>query len=179
MTEVRRLGPDDVALVAAIDRSEQVEVEYAVVDGQLTQRAITMVDVPRWDPVGTGDFTVAHQVEFCATAIAGGGTLLGAFDEAEMLGLAIVNPSFEPPMAWLAFLHVSRAHRRSGVASALWHDAAEVAAAAGATTMYVSATPTGSAIGFYLSRGCQLADPVHPDLFALEPDDIHLVCPLP
>jgi hypothetical protein len=44
--------------------------------------------------------------------------------------------------------------------------------------MYVSATPTGSAVGFYLSRGCHLADPPHPALLASEPDDIHLVCPL-
>jgi len=44
--------------------------------------------------------------------------------------------------------------------------------------MYVSATPTGSAVGFYLSRGCELADPPHAELFALEPEDIHLVCEL-
>jgi len=31
------------------------------------------------------------------------------------------------------------------------------------------------AVGFYLSRGCRLADPVHPVLFGHEPDDIHLV----
>lgn len=35
-----------------------------------------------------------------------------------------------------------------------------------------------SAVGFYLGRGCRLADPVHPALFAMEPDDIHLACPL-
>jgi hypothetical protein len=29
--------------------------------------------------------------------------------------------------------------------------------------------------GFYLSRGCRLADPVHPVLFQHEPDDIRLV----
>jgi hypothetical protein len=33
-------------------------------------------------------------------------------------------------------------------------------------------------VGFYLRQGCRLADPVHPDLWAKEPDDIHLVCPL-
>jgi hypothetical protein len=42
----------------------------------------------------------------------------------------------------------------------------------------VSATSTGSAVGFYLSRGCRLADPVHPKLFELEPVDIHLVLDL-
>ncbi len=49
-------------------------------------------------------------------------------------------------------------------------------ARAGATSLYVSATPTASAIGFYLGQGCGLADPVHPALYAAEPDDIHLVC---
>jgi len=50
--------------------------------------------------------------------------------------------------------------------------------AAGAESMYVSAVPTGSAVEFYLSRGCELANPVHPALYAEEPDDIHLVCSL-
>ena len=52
------------------------------------------------------------------------------------------------------------------------------ACAAGARSLYVSATPTGSAVGFSLGRGCRLADPVHPELFTDEPEDIHLVCPL-
>jgi hypothetical protein len=30
-------------------------------------------------------------------------------------------------------------------------------------------------VGFYLRQGCRLADPVHPALYADEPDDIHLV----
>jgi len=43
--------------------------------------------------------------------------------------------------------------------------------------MYVSATPTGSAVQFYLKQGCQLAGPdeIVPELFELEPDDVHLV----
>jgi hypothetical protein len=44
--------------------------------------------------------------------------------------------------------------------------------------MYVSAVPSGSAVGFYLSRGCELAEEPHRDLFAHEPEDIHLVCPI-
>ena len=49
---------------------------------------------------------------------------------------------------------------------------------AGAATVSVSALPSGSAVGFSLPRGCRLADPPHPELFAPEPDDIHLVCDL-
>ena len=90
------------------------------------------------------------------------------------------NPAggHEPGLAWLATLHVSRAHRRRGVASALWGAGVALAHEAGAGSLYVSATLTGSAVGFYLGRGCRLADPVHPELFAHEPEDIHLVCPL-
>jgi predicted N-acetyltransferase YhbS len=94
------------------------------------------------------------------------------------MGLAVIIPAFEPPLAQLSWLHVSRPHRRRGAASALWQRAVELSRAAGATAMYVSATPTSSAVGFYLQQGCRLADPPHPDLFALEPDDIHLVLDL-
>ena len=51
----------------------------------------------------------------------------------------------------------------------------DIAVANGAESIYVSATPTESAVGFYLRQGCRLAHPVHPDLFAAEPEDIHLV----
>jgi GNAT superfamily N-acetyltransferase len=89
-----------------------------------------------------------------------------------------VEPAFEPELAWLAWLHVSRPYRRRGVARALWKAAADTARRGGARSMYVSATPTGSAVGFYVSEGCRLAEPPHPDLLAEEPEDIHLVCPL-
>jgi ribosomal protein S18 acetylase RimI-like enzyme len=176
---VRRLGLDDVALVASIDRSERVEVEYRVEDGRLVEVPVSIVDIPPWDPEGTGGHSVAGHVAFCASAIVSGAVLFGAFDEAgELMGLATVHPAFEAGLAWLATLHVSRPHRRRGAASALWDAGIALAREAGATSMYVSATPTGSAVGFYLGRGCTLADPAHPALFADEPEDIHLVCRL-
>ncbi|MGI9644846.1 MAG: GNAT family N-acetyltransferase, partial [Ilumatobacteraceae bacterium] len=34
-------------------------------------------------------------------------------------------------------------------------------------------------VGFYLARGCRLAgDDTDPELLELEPEDIHLICPL-
>jgi len=139
---------------------------------------VSYAEVPPWDPVGTGPFSVAAHIAFCEPLVARGADLLGAFHGDEFMGLAVVDGRFEPDRAWLAFLHVSRPHRRRGAASALWSAAVDIALGAGARSMYVSATPTGSAVGFYLSRGCTLADPVHPDLYAMEPDDIHLVCEL-
>ena len=176
---VDRLVADDVALIAEIDRSEHVDVQYAVRDGQLVEVPVFMEDIPTWPDDG-GEHSITRMLEFCTPIVEGGATLLGAFtDDDELAGLAIVDPTFEPALAWLALLHVSRPHRRTGAATALWAEAARLASDAGAGSMYVSATPTGSAVGFYLSQGCRLAKPVHPALFANEPDDIHLVCPVP
>lgn len=176
---VRRLEPNDVALVASIDRSEHVEVQYRVEDGHLVEAPVLMADLPTWDPDGSGEYSVASHMAFYASVVADGAALFGAFDDdGELMGLASVHPTFEPGLAWLATLHVSRAHRRRGAASALWDASVALALEAGARSLYVSATPTGSAVGFYLSRGCRLADPVHPELFGHEPKDVHLVCPL-
>jgi GNAT superfamily N-acetyltransferase len=175
LMEVRRLPADDVALLATIDRTEHVDVEYRVVDGRMQQIPATIPDIAPWEPTGSGPHSVAAHVAFCESAVARGGILLGAFDGDQTAGLAIINPTFEPQLAWLAVLHVSRPFRRKGAAQSLWNVAADIAAANGAASMYVSATPTESAVGFYLRQGCRLADPVHPELFAAEPDDIHLV----
>lgn len=175
--KVRRLRPTDVTLIADIDRSEHVEVQYRVEDGHIVETPVVMADISPWHPNGSGPHSVASHITFCSAVLADGATFLGAFDrEADLMGLATVHPTFEPPLAWLATLHVSRAHRRRGAASALWNAGAALASEAGARSLYVSATPTGSAVGFYLSRGCQLADPMHPRLFAEEPEDIHLIC---
>jgi GNAT superfamily N-acetyltransferase len=172
--EIRHLPVEDLTLVGEIDRSEQVDVTYAVEDGALISRPVDW-DVPTWDAVGSGDHSVHRRIDEWGPILTRGGVLLGAFDIGAFAGLAIVEPRFEEAMAWLAVLHVSRRYRRMGAATALWTEAERLALAADAATMYVSATPSGSAVGFYLSRGCVLATPPHPALFAMEPEDIHLI----
>jgi hypothetical protein len=93
---VRQLAIDDVGLVATIDRSEHVDAEYRVVDGQLVQHPVTMAEIPTWDPRGSGPHSVAHEIDFCTSLIAGGGTMFGAFDGENFAGLTIVNPAFKP-----------------------------------------------------------------------------------
>lgn len=175
--EIRRLRPEEIGLIGEIDRSEHMDTEYSVEAGILVGRPVDL-DIPPWSREGSGDFTVAGMVEFCRPIVERGAAFLGAFDGEDVLGLAVVDGSFEPGLAWCAFLYVSRRHQRRGVATALWEEAERVALEAGAATMYVSAVPSGSAVGFYLSRGCRLANEPHPDLFAREPEDIHLVCPV-
>ena len=103
--EVRRLEADDVAMIARIDRSEHVDVEFAVVDGALTERPVTMVEIPHADLTGTGPHGVAAQIEFCRPLIAAGAVLLGVFAD-EHPRPRRGGAEVEPELAWLAWLHV-------------------------------------------------------------------------
>lgn len=175
--EIRELGEEGIELIREIDRSEHIDSLYTVEDGEIVAESVDF-DVPRWDAKGHGDHSSARRIAEFRPVVEGGATLLGAFIDSQLAGVGIVDPSFENETAWLAFLHVSREYRRRGIAAALWAASKEIAAASGATSMYVSATPSGSAVGFYTSRGCRLAEPPHPALFAKEPEDIHLICPV-
>ena len=175
--EIRELGAGSIELIREIDRSEHIDTLDTVKDGRLDTESVE-IDVPPWDAGGHGDHSSARRIAEFRPIVEGGATLVGAFIDDELAGVAIVDPTFEGTTAWFAFLHVSRAYRRRGVASALWTACEAIANNADATSMYVSATPSGSAVGFYTSRGCRLADEPHPALFAKEPEDVHLICPV-
>ena len=50
-----------------------------------------------------------------------------------------------------------------------------MAKACDAKRLYVSAVPSESAVGFYLKQGFEPTEDVHPDLYELEPEDIHMI----
>jgi ribosomal protein S18 acetylase RimI-like enzyme len=77
-------------------------------------------------------------------------------------------------MAQLVFLQVSDGYRRQGIASRLTAECIRMARADGAKKLYVSATPSESAVGFYQTQGFRLVDKPNPELYALEPEDIHM-----
>ena len=60
-----------------------------------------------------------------------------------LMGLATVHPTFEPGVAWLATLHVSRAHRRRGAASGLWDASVALARAGVARSAFTSGAGAG------------------------------------
>ena len=110
-----------------------------------------------------------------AAELARGGVVLGAFEDNLLVGAASLRYQLEPGMAQLVSLHVSQSHRRMGVASALTAEIFRLARESGAKRIYVSATPSRSAVGFYRRQGFELAEKVNDELFALEPEDIHLI----
>jgi hypothetical protein len=97
--QVSRLQAEDVSLVVTIDRSEHVDVQYCVIDGELQQIPAAITEVAAWDPTGSGPHSVTAEIAFCESVVARGGILLGAFDGERTVGLAIVHPAFEPLLA--------------------------------------------------------------------------------
>jgi GNAT superfamily N-acetyltransferase len=108
--------------------------------------------------------------------LAEGGTMLGAFDDdGGLVGFAVLRYGLAERMAQLDAMFVSNGYRRRGIATRLLARVVALARADGADWLYVSATPSESAVGFYLSHGFQLADKVNRELYLLEPEDIHMI----
>ncbi len=178
MIAVRELAAEELGRIAEIDRSEHVTTGYAMRDGQLAAEPVEW-EVPRWALVGDGPHSVARYVRASRTCLTElGGTAFGAFVEGRLAGIAIFRPHLTETMAQLAALHVSRPYRRRGVATRLFAEVLRLARESGARSLYVTATPSESAVGFYLRQGFAPAATPHPALLELEPEDIHMTLSL-
>jgi ribosomal protein S18 acetylase RimI-like enzyme len=177
MTEVlsiQRLPANALARLAEIDRSEHILRHYRVADGQLAVEE-TAFQVPDWDHVGHGEHSVRRLMDTWQPVVDAGGQLVGALQGSRLAGMALLRPELRPGMAQLALLYVSRAYRRRGVAGRLLAEVERIARRAGHTSLYVTATPSESAVGFYLAQGFAITPEPLPELFAKEPDDIHML----
>jgi len=131
--------------------------------------------VPRWFTDGRREHSVQALIDKWLPILKEGGVLFGALDGDVLAGLAMLRYKLSDTTAQLALLHVSRAYRRQGIATRLFREACQMAREDGAEELYVSATPSESAVGFYLSEGSRLAMQVNEELFAEEPEDIHMI----
>ena len=170
MIEVRQLQPDDLAQVVEINVSETGAQWYKNIDGHLQVFAKEW-QRPAWDaqqwPVKLAQWAKKLKPDLH----------LGAFDDARMVGIAGLRYQLTPTMAQLTSLYIDRNHRHQGVASQLVREVFRLGQASGAQSIYVSSKPSIPAVGFYTRQGFRLTAEPHPDLFALEPQDIHMVKP--
>ena len=170
--EIRELERHEFGKVREIDVSEAGDMTYAWRDGALIEMPETWQRRP-WSEQTCRDI-VANWEKIADD----GGTVLGAFDGERLVGEAVLVPHLTETMAQLQFLHVSAGYRRQGIAHRLVAEVLRLARASNARTLYVSATPSRSAVSFYRSIGFVPTSEPHAELFALEPDDIHMTMPL-
>ena len=77
-------------------------------------------------------------------------------------------------MAQLAYLYVSDGFRGQGIGVALTEELERVARRAGDRSIVVSAVPSQNTVDFYRRRGYEPMTEPLPELYELEPDDVHL-----
>lgn len=171
ITTTRLLRRADLAAIWDIDRSEVIRGFYQLVNGELVYEA-QRFEATGWPPGEAELYT--PLLEDCFDH---GGWFQGIFAATRLVAVAVLEARLigEPPdQLQLAFLHVDRSYRGQGLGRRLFAQASAEAARRGAKRLYISATPTEHTIHFYRNLGCTLAARPDPQLFAREPDDIHL-----
>jgi N-acetylglutamate synthase-like GNAT family acetyltransferase len=166
---IQRLELDELLGVYDIDMTESGDILYRVVEGRLEPVSKDWHRPPRtkqrWD----------EMIARWRGILEGGGEAWGAFETKRMVAIAVLRYRLTEDMAELAALFVSRPYRHRGIARELLQSVLGRAKGSGAARIYVSATPSASAVGFYQSLGFGLAEHVNAELYALEPEDVHMV----
>ena len=172
----RELTESDLPLLALIDRSELVEECYRVENGELVRYPVHF-DMLGW-PEGEAEEN-ARVLEKCWRSC---GWLHGLFDGETLVAAVVVDNQVIHnqglKMRQLKFLHISRDWRGQGLGGRLFALACEHGREVGAEALYVSATESRNTVEFYQRQGCRLLVQPDPELFALEPHDIHFYCRL-
>ena len=176
MIETKQMEPSDVGRIGEIDRSEDITLGYSIQDGRLLTEEVDW-QVPAWSAEGP-EHSVQAMVEFLSPILANGATMWGAFDGDSLVGVMVYRPRLTEDTAQLVFLHVSNGYRCRGIATRLTAECIRLARADGAENLYVSAVPSQSAVGFYQNQGFRPVDRPHPELYELEPEDIHMIMTL-
>jgi GNAT superfamily N-acetyltransferase len=173
--EVRALERGEIGRIWTIDRREHIANIYRLVDDGLQLEAHNF-DVPGWHPD-----TIAETTPLLYEMFDRGARSFAAFDGGQLAGASVLDtlPRGERgDLLQLELLHVGRDYRGQGLGTRLFEQARTAARALGARGLYISATPSENTVRFYQRRGATLLAVPDPALFALEPEDIHLECPV-
>jgi GNAT superfamily N-acetyltransferase len=171
--EYRDLARSELSRVGEIDRTERIDVLFEQRGTELVGRRGNW-SASAWDPDGHGEHSVDAQHRALVHYADAGGIARGAISGGRLVGIGVVVPHIRPAIAQLAFLHVSQEFRATGIGSRLCDDLELMAHRAGDAEIVVSATPSENTVRFYMVRGYRpMARPL-PELFELEPEDVHL-----
>src|SRR6478672_1601494 len=148
--EYRRLTREEIDLIWTIDRREIVERVYRL-DGAELRLGPGYFDVRGWQAE-----TVQRTTPLLYAVFDRGGEFFAAFDDAQLVGVAVLDTVWRTDrgdLLQLEFLHVSRDYRGQGLGGRLFEQARSAARDRGARGLYISATPSENTIRFYQGRG--------------------------
>jgi predicted N-acetyltransferase YhbS len=169
----RELTRAEVSRIWDIDRREVIDNIYYYEHEELVLKP-EHYDLQGWPP-GEADLYTPLLLD-CFDR---GGWFYAVFDNEQLIAAVVLESKFIGPhsdLLQLKQLHVSSSWRGRGLSRQLFDLAKSRARARGARGLYISATPSEHTVNFYMRLGCTLASALDPELFALEPEDIHLEC---
>jgi predicted N-acetyltransferase YhbS len=169
----RVLSRPEIQQIWTIDRSEQIQNIYVFENDTLVLKPAYFL-AEGWPPGEAEKYT-----PILLDCFDRGGWFYGFFDGPQLVAIAVLESAAigsNKDHLQLKELHVSQGYRKMGLGKKLFGLAKEIAQQRGARALYISATPSEHTIQFYMRQGCILTKELDPELFALEPDDIHLEC---
>jgi predicted N-acetyltransferase YhbS len=173
---IRELERHEVEQVWSIDRREVIENIYSLKDGMLILHP-EFYDMQGWPP-GESELYAPILLD-CFDR---GGTFFGAFEGQELIGVSVLESKLigkHKDQLQLKFMQVSNRRRKQGLGKLLFLKTVEKARELNARRLYISATPSENTVNFYMQMGCTLAEEIDPELFELEPEDIHMEYRIP
>jgi predicted N-acetyltransferase YhbS len=169
----RVLERSEIQQIWTIDRSEEIWNIYVFEKGALVLTPAYFL-AEGWPPGEAEKYTPV-----LLDCFERGGWFYGFFDGLQLVAIAVLESAMigkNKDLLQLKELHVSQGYRNLGLGKKLFELAKEMARQRGARGLYISATPSEHTIQFYMRQGCVLSAAPDPDLFAFEPEDIHLEC---
>lgn len=176
MITSRELTRDEIEAIWSIDRREVIEAIYYR-EGEALVLKPEYYDMTGWPPGEAEKYTPLLEASYDQ-----GGWFYGLFDDQRLIGIAVLDTHLigkDRDQLQLKFMHLSLAYRGQGLGELLFEKATAEARRRGARGLYISATPSENTINFYLRMGCSVSSSPDPELFELEPEDIHLEYQLP
>ncbi|MGJ1197420.1 GNAT family N-acetyltransferase [Sphingobacterium spiritivorum] len=171
MPDIRILNKDELFRIKEIDRSEEIAELYVYAEGRLV--IIPHIEsVSGFDPAELEEI-INRQYQL----VSEGGVVYGAFDQDKLIGTASVDYKrigVRHNYRKMDILYVSHTYQGKGIGRQLLNACKNSALDFGADKLYISATPTRNTVDFYLKNGARLTTELNNELFAAEPDDIHL-----
>lgn len=168
MHQIRTITSDELARVHEVDVSEEGNAVFVQHGTRLEQ--VVRAHNRAW--LSEQDWSPGVRV--WQAFVHAGGTAFGAFDDDKLIGFAVLRTRLTADTDQLASLYIDRAFRRQGVARGLVDRVVDQAVDSGALNLYVSAARSVAAVSFYLDCGFTPVAEPHPELFELEPKDIHM-----
>ena len=184
MMEFRNVVFNELSQIWQIDRTEHVETIYSYENGSLKEHPVNETFYG-WAPGNVETYT-----PIIAKCFQHGGFFWGGFVADKLKSIAILDAKWigkHKDTLQLEFLHIDRAYRKQGIGRILFMKAVEEARLRGAkrlsrscyataktSTLVHSSTENKNTVEFYKHLGCRITKDIEPELFQLEPHDIHM-----